>query len=149
VRLGEQGHSVGFEGKLDQLGVVNRPADWLRRQRCRFAELSTLSAMLANSGERMALRRAGVGLRQGAGLGHDPAFKPGFVRAGPALSAPPGSGCPSFHRLLRQPQVQAFSPPLKQQRLTAHEAGPERIRHHVPRPYPDNMITNQIRSTVT
>jgi hypothetical protein len=28
------------------------------------------------------------------------------------------------------------------------EAGPERIRHHVPRPYPDNMITDQIRSTV-
>jgi hypothetical protein len=28
------------------------------------------------------------------------------------------------------------------------EAGPERIRHHIPRPYPDNMITHQIRSTV-
>jgi len=28
------------------------------------------------------------------------------------------------------------------------EAGPERIRHHGPRPYPDNMITDQIRSTV-
>jgi hypothetical protein len=28
------------------------------------------------------------------------------------------------------------------------EAGPERIRHHLPRPYPDNMITDQIRSTV-
>jgi hypothetical protein len=28
------------------------------------------------------------------------------------------------------------------------EAGPERIRHHLPRPYPDKMITDQIRSTV-
>jgi hypothetical protein len=25
---------------------------------------------------------------------------------------------------------------------------PERIRHRLPRPYPDNMITDQIRSTV-
>jgi hypothetical protein len=28
------------------------------------------------------------------------------------------------------------------------EAGAERVRHHVPRPYTDNMITDQIRSTV-
>jgi hypothetical protein len=28
------------------------------------------------------------------------------------------------------------------------EAGPERIRYHVPRPHPNKMITDQIRSTV-
>jgi hypothetical protein len=28
------------------------------------------------------------------------------------------------------------------------ETGPERIRHHIRRPHPDNMITDQIRSTV-
>jgi hypothetical protein len=28
------------------------------------------------------------------------------------------------------------------------EAGPERLRYHVPRAYPDKMITDQIRSTV-
>jgi hypothetical protein len=27
------------------------------------------------------------------------------------------------------------------------EAGPERVRHHVPRPHPNKMITDQIRST--
>jgi hypothetical protein len=26
------------------------------------------------------------------------------------------------------------------------EAGPERIRYHVPRPHPNKMITDQIRS---
>ena len=28
------------------------------------------------------------------------------------------------------------------------ETGPERVRHHVPRPHTDKMITDQIRSTV-
>ena len=28
------------------------------------------------------------------------------------------------------------------------EAGPERIRYHIPRPHPNKMITDQIRSTV-
>ena len=28
------------------------------------------------------------------------------------------------------------------------ETGPERVRHHVPRPHPNKMITDQIRSTV-
>jgi hypothetical protein len=28
------------------------------------------------------------------------------------------------------------------------ETGPERLRHHVPRPHPNKMITDQIRSTV-
>jgi hypothetical protein len=28
------------------------------------------------------------------------------------------------------------------------ETGPERIRYHVPRPHPNKMITDQIRSTV-
>ena len=28
------------------------------------------------------------------------------------------------------------------------EAGTERVRHHVPRPHPNKMITDQIRSTV-
>ena len=28
------------------------------------------------------------------------------------------------------------------------EAGPERVRHHLPRPHPNKMITDQIRSTV-
>jgi len=28
------------------------------------------------------------------------------------------------------------------------EAGAERIRYHVPRPHPNKMITDQIRSTV-
>jgi hypothetical protein len=60
----------------------------------------------------------------------------------------PARAAPSFHRLLRQPTGAGLSPPLKQQRLTAHEASPERLRNHVPRPHPDKMITDQIRSTV-
>jgi hypothetical protein len=28
------------------------------------------------------------------------------------------------------------------------ETGPERLRHHVPRPHPDKMITDQIKSTI-
>src|SRR4249919_1904930 len=28
------------------------------------------------------------------------------------------------------------------------EAGPQRVRHHIPRPHPNKMITDQIRSTV-
>ena len=72
---------------------------------------------------------------------------PGFVGTAPHMHLP-ARAAPSFHRLLRQPSGAGLSPPLKQQRLTAHEAGPECLRNHVPRPHPDKMITDQIRSTV-
>jgi hypothetical protein len=51
-------------------------------------------------------------------------------------------------RLLRQPTGAGLSPPLKQQRLTAHEAGPQRVPHHVLRPHLNKMITDQTISTV-
>src|SRR5215204_7813704 len=49
----------------------------------------------------------------------------------------PARAAPSFHRLLRQPTGAGLSPPLKQQRLTAHEASPKRLRHHLRRPDAD------------
>ena len=48
----------------------------------------------------------------------------------------PAQAAPSFSGLLRQPTGAGLSPPLKQQRLTAHEARPERVRHHLRRPDP-------------
>ena len=63
----------------------------------------------------------------------------------------PDPAAPSFCRLLRQPTGAGLSPPLKQQRLTAHEASTERVRHHLRRPDPPgrmNQPMDQIRSTV-
>ena len=48
----------------------------------------------------------------------------------------PGQAAPSFRGLPRQPTGAGISPPLKQQRLTAHETRPERVRHHLRRPAP-------------
>src|SRR5215212_6267114 len=46
----------------------------------------------------------------------------------------PARAAPSFGRLLRQPPGAGLPPPLKQQRLTAHETSPQRLRHHLRRP---------------
>jgi hypothetical protein len=60
---------------------------------------------------------------------------PGFVRAAPTL---PGTSRirlpPAPTRPLRRPGDAGLSPPLEPQRLTAHEEGPERLRHHLQRP---------------
>ena len=47
----------------------------------------------------------------------------------------PAQAAPSFSRPLRRPTGAGLPPPLKQQRLTAHEARPERLRHHLRRPH--------------
>jgi len=48
----------------------------------------------------------------------------------------PAQAAPSFSGPLRRPAGAGLSPPLEPQRLTAHEARPERLRHHLRRPYP-------------
>jgi hypothetical protein len=48
----------------------------------------------------------------------------------------PDQAAPSYAEPLRRPDGDGLSPPLEQQRLTAHEARVERFRHHFRRPYP-------------
>src|SRR6266496_1959848 len=47
----------------------------------------------------------------------------------------PDQAAPSYARPLRRPDDDGLSPPLEQQRLTAHEAGTQRLRDHLRRPY--------------
>ena len=62
--------------------------------------------------------------------------RPGFVRAAPTLPGTSRSRLPSAPaEPLRRPNGEGLPPPLKPQRLTAHEAGPQRIRHHLRRPH--------------
>jgi hypothetical protein len=48
------------------------------------------------------------------------------------------------------PDHQVTRPDRQGQGTMGHkvETGPERLRYHVPRPHPNKMITDQIRSTV-
>ena len=86
------------------------------------------------------------GLRHLAVLVH-----PGFVRTAPT---PPGasrdrlSSAPA--RPLRRPDGGGLSPPLESQRLTAHEASPERVRDHLRRPLPGprNLLAKTAGNTV-
>ena len=69
---------------------------------------------------------------------------PGFVGAAPTLTDTSRLGLPpAFSRPLRRSTGAGLSPPLKQQRLTAHETSPERVRDHVPRPYPNKSEYNR------
>jgi hypothetical protein len=62
----------------------------------------------------------------------------------------PAQAAPSFYGLLRQPTGAGLPPPLKQQRLTAHETSPERVRHHLRRPLASsrNLLMKTAGNTV-
>jgi len=58
--------------------------------------------------------------------------RPGFVRAAPSLPGTSRISLPSAPAgPLRRPDGGGLSPPLKPQRLTAHEARDQRLRHHL------------------
>lgn len=72
---------------------------------------------------------------------------PGFVGAAPTLTDTSRLGLPpAFSRPLRRSTGAGLSPPLKQQRLTAHETSPERLRNHVPRPH-QGLCVNKRRAS--
>jgi hypothetical protein len=77
--------------------------------------------------------------------------RPGFVRAAPTRTDTSRLGLPSAPiGPLRRPDGKGLSPPLKSQRLTAHEAGAERVCDDLQRPdHPDRQLTNaKVGSTV-
>ncbi len=63
----------------------------------------------------------------------------------------PDQAAPSYARPLRRPDDDGLSPPLEQQRLTAHEAGTQRILDHLRRPVPGrgDLLTEDAGNTVS
>ena len=63
----------------------------------------------------------------------------------------PDQAAPSSIRPLRRPDDVGLSPPLEQQRLTAHETSIERVRDHLRRPIPGrrNLLMETAGNTVS